>query len=387
MALPQMTPPGRRPLAIVALMVALSFPVGFLSSPSRAFADGFTLMSERGEIETGKKLDNEIEKRMGFYTDPKLQAYVSEVVRRLVRAGNPRSFEYTVKIVDMAEENAFATVGGYVYITRAMLAALNSETEMAGVLAHEISHISHRHVAKQQTRALGYQILGLGAMALGATLGNADNNLGMAPLGVSAALATILSSYNQEAELEADESGLLMMAQAGYDPRGLVSFLRSLRVRERLSGLGYHGLLASHPETSERIAKAEIMAQLLASQRTFEDPGEDAYKSHLDGLAYGNRQDRLRLALYRVQPGDTLASVRQQVTAPDEKRWEIASLNRLRSSDALRPGMLLKIVVPDDRAVALPQRRLDLAPDRPAPPPPPAAPLPGRRSRVPLPRN
>lgn len=386
MALPQMTYPSR-PLTIVAITLAVSFLVGFLSLPHQAFADGFTLMSERSEIETGKKLDDEIGKKMGLYTEAKLQAYVNEVVRRLVRAGNPRSFEYSAKIVDMAEQNAFATVGGYVYITRGMLVALNNETELAGVMAHEISHISHRHVAKQQTRALGYQILGLGAMALGAALGNADNNLGMAPVGVSAALATILSSYSQEAELEADESGLMMMSQAGYDPRGLVSFLRSLRVRERLSGTGYHGLLATHPETAERIAKAEIMAQLLASQRSYEDSGEDTYKSHLEGLPYGNRHDRLRLALYRVQPGDTIASIRQQVISLDEKRWEVASLNRLRSSDSLRPGMQLKIVVPDDRAVASPQRQLDISQDRPSSPPPPASPLPTRRSRVPLPRN
>jgi predicted Zn-dependent protease len=369
---------------IIALVGVLC--VGFLSLSYEALADGFTIMSERSEIETGKKLDDEIGKKMSFYTEPKLQAYVSEVVRRLVRAGSPRSFEYSAKIVDMAEENAFATVGGFVYVTRGMLAQLNSETELAGVMAHEISHISHRHVAKQQTRALGYQILGLGAMALGATLGNADNNLGLAPVGVSAALATILSSYNQEAELEADESGLLMMAQAGYDPRGLVTFLRSLRARERLTGLGYHGMLASHPETAERIAKAEIMAQLLASQRSFGDPGEETYKSHLEGLPYGNRHDRLRLALYRVQPEDTLASLRQKVMAPDEKAWEVARLNRLRSNDSLQAGMLLKIVVLDDRPVASPQRRLDISQDRPLSPPPPPR-IPAQRSRVPYPRN
>jgi predicted Zn-dependent protease len=378
------TSPSRY-LPSMLIAVAGILLVHLLFLPVQALADGFTLMSERSEIDTGKKLDDEIGKKLGFYSEPKLQAYVSEVVRRLVRAGSPRSFEYTVKIVDMPEENAFATVGGYVYITRGMLAALNSETELAGVMAHEISHISHRHVAKQQTRALGYQILGLGAMALGAAVGNADNNLGMAPLGISAALATIMSSYSQEAELEADESGLLMMSQAGYDPRGLVSFLRSLRARERLSGLGYHGLLASHPETSERIAKAETMAQLLASQRTFDDPGEDSYKTHLDGLPYGHRQERLRLALYRVEPGETLASVREKVMPPERKNWEVASLNRLRGSDSLRPGMLLKIVVPDTRAVALPQRRLDISEERPAPPPP--QPLPPRRSRVPSPRN
>ena len=377
---------GGQPHTIMAIPLVIAFSLGFLSLPNRAVADGFTLMSETREIETGKKLDEEIGRKMGFYTEPKLQAYVSDVVRRLVRAGSPRSFEYSVKIVDMAEENAFATVGGYVYVTRGMLAQLASETELAGVMAHEISHISHRHVAKQQTRALGYQLLGLGAMALGAMKGNADNNLGMAPLGVSAALATILSSYNQEAELEADESGLLMMAQAGYDPRGLVTFLRSLRMRERLTGLGYHGMLATHPETAERIAKAEIMAQLLSSQRSFGDPGEEAYKSHLAGLPYGNRHDRLRLALYQVQPGDTLAGIRQAVMAPDEKAWEVARLNRLRSSDSLQAGMLLKIVVPDGRPVALPQRRLDIGQDRPLSPPPPQ-PLPARRSRVPYPRN
>jgi predicted Zn-dependent protease len=377
--------PGRpRALGLTALLWWL---LAGLLLPYQAFANGFTIMSERSEIETGDKLDDEIGKKMGFYTEPKLQAYVSEVVRRLVRAGSPRSFEYSVKIVDIPEENAFATVGGHVYITRGMLASLNSETEMAGVMAHEISHISHRHVAKQQTRALGYQIIGLGAMALGATMGNADNNLGMAPLGVSAALAAIMSSYSQEAELEADESGLLMMAEAGYDPRGLVGFLRSLRVRERLSGLGYHGMLASHPQTAERIAKSEIMAQMLASQRSFDDPGEDTYKSRLEGLPYGPRHHRQRLALYRVEPGDTLASIRQKVMVPDDKSWEVAALNRLRSSDSLRPDMVLKIVVPDDRAVARPQRRLDLSEDRPLRPPPPPPPLPARRSRVPLPRN
>jgi predicted Zn-dependent protease len=356
---------------IGVLALAVVFWVGLLSVPYAAVAAGFTLMSESGEIETGARLDDEIGNKLGFYTDPKLQAYVSDIVRRLVRAGSPRSFEYRVKIVDIAEENAFATVGGYVYITRGMLAQLNNETELAGVMAHEISHISHRHVAKQQTRALAYQVLGLGAIAVGATLGNQDNNLGMAPLGVSAALGTILSSYSQEAELEADESGLLMMAQAGYDPRGLSTFLRSLRTRERLTGLGYHGLLATHPETAQRIAKAEIMAQLLVSQQSFNDLGEEVYKKHLVGLPFGHRHDRRRLDLYQVQEGETIASIRQKAMAPEETAWEVARLNRLRGNDSLRAGMLLKVVVADGPPMVLPQRQLDINADRPAPPPPP----------------
>jgi predicted Zn-dependent protease len=367
-------------ISVMALVGVLW--AGLLSLPHEAAAAGFTLMSESGEIETGGKLDDEIGNKLGFYTEPKLQAYVSDIVRKLVRAGSPRSFEYRVKIVDIAEENAFATVGGYVYITRGMLAQLNSEIELAGVMAHEISHISHRHVAKQQTRALAYQVLGMGAIALGATLGDADNKLGMAPVGVSAALATILSSYSQEAELEADESGLLMMAQAGYDPRGLSTFLRSLRTRERLTGLGYHGLLASHPETAARIAKAEIMAQLLVAQQSFSDPGQDVYKKHLVGLPFGARHDRRHLDLYQVGEGETIASIREKVMVPEETAWEVARLNRLRSNDSLQPGMVLKIVVSDGRPVVMPRRQLDINESRPLPPPPPLV-LPNKRPRGP----
>jgi predicted Zn-dependent protease len=372
----------RRPHMISVMALVGVLWAGLLSLPYEAAAAGFTLMSESGEIETGGKLDDEIGNKLGFYTEPKLQTYVSDIVRRLVRAGSPRSFEYRVKIVDIAEENAFATVGGYVYVTRGMLAQLNSEIELAGVMAHEISHISHRHVAKQQTRALAYQVLGLGAIALGATLGDADNKLGMAPVGVSAALGTILSSYSQEAELEADESGLLMMAQAGYDPRGLSTFLRSLRTRERLTGLGYHGLLATHPETAARIAKAEIMAQLLVAQQSFSDPGQDVYKKHLVGLPFGARHDRRHLDLYQVAEGETIASIREKVMVPEETAWEVARLNRLRSNDSLQPGMVLKIVVSDGRPVVMPRRQLDINESRPLPPPPPLVP-PNKRPRGP----
>ncbi len=372
------------PVMLILIVLVPWLCLSWFVLPGQASAAGFTLMSEAGEIEAGRKLDEEIGQKLGFYTDAKLQAYVNEVGQRLVRGGHSRSFEYQFKIVDMAEENAFATVGGFVYVTRGMVAALNNETELAGVLAHEIGHISHRHVAKQQTRALGYQLLGLGAAAVGATMGNSNNNLGMAPLGVSAALMTIMRGYDQQAELEADESGLLTMTDAGYDPRGLVGFLRSLRTQERLTGVGYHALLATHPETAERIAKADIMAQLLASKKSFEDPVEDTYKAHLEGLPYGNRQERLRLTLYHVQPGDTAASLRQKFMAEGERRWDIARLNRLRNNDVLRPDMLLKIVIADDRSQPLPRRRLDLSEERPRPSPPPS-PSPTRRSRAPLP--
>jgi predicted Zn-dependent protease len=319
--------------AAIAIILTAAVCLSLLTVPLKASASGFTIMSESSEIETGRKLDEEIGKKLGFYTEPKLQGYVNDVAQRLVHSGVPRSFNYEFKIVDMPDPNAFASMGGFVYITRGMLAELNNESELAGVLAHETAHISHRHVPKQMTRAYGFQLLGLGAMALGATLGNSDNKLGNAPIGISAALMTILRSYSQEAELEADELGLMLMSKAGYDPRALLDFLRNLRQRERLTGVGYHGMLATHPETAERIAKADIMAQLLASRQALNDADADTYKMHLEGLPYGDRQDRRRLTLYRVQEGDTLASLQQRFIADGDRSWEIAQLNRLRGKD------------------------------------------------------
>ncbi len=354
--------------------------------PQQAIAAGFSMISESREIEMGRKLDEEIGQKLGFYTEAKLQSYISEVGHRLVRAGSPRSFQYEFKIVDMVEENAFATMGGFVYITRGMLAELNSEAELAGVLAHEIGHISERHVAKQLTRAFGYQLLGLGAMALGTAVRSPSTDLNKAPLAVSTILAQVMQSYSREAELEADEQGLFLAAQAGYDPRGLVGFLHSFRMKERLTGSGYHGMLASHPESAERITKAEILSQILASQQSSSDIGEDRYKARIDGLPYGRRTDRLRLALYTVQPDDTIPGISQKLLGDGEKVWDVARLNRLRGNDPLKPGMLLKIVVPDDRPLLLPQRRLEIREERPGSPPQPLPP-PSRRSRVPYPTD
>lgn len=368
-------------LSLCAILLCASVP----PLTHEVFAGGFTLMSESQEIEQGRRLDDEIGRKLGFYTEARLQTYVNEVGQRLVQAGHSRTFSYEFKIVDMEEENAFASMGGFVYITRGMLAELNSEAELAGVLAHEIGHISARHVAKQLTRAFGYQLLGLGAMALGATLGNSSNNLNKAPLAVSAVLLQIMSSYSREAELEADESGLFTAAQAGYDTRGLVGFLRSFRMKERLTGTGYHGLLASHPESSERVAKAEVLAQILASQQTTRDVGEDTYQKHLEGLPYGKREDRLRLAVYTVQPDDTLATLRQKFQRDGEKGWDVGRLNRLRSTDPLPAGRLLKILVPDERPRLFQPRWSEEREERPLPPPPP--PPPTRRSRIPSPNN
>jgi predicted Zn-dependent protease len=370
-----------RILLLYAALLCTSIPV--LTDQARAA--GFTLMSESQEIEQGKRLDDEIARKLGFYTEARLQAYVNEVGQRLVRAGSPRAFTYEFKIVDLAEENAFASMGGFVYITRGMLAELNSEAELAGVLAHEIGHISARHVPKQLTRALGYQLLGLGAIALGATLGTPSNNLGQAPLAVSAALLTVMRGYSRESELEADELGLFTEAEAGYDTRGLVGFLRSFRIKERLTGTGYHGLLATHPESAERIAKAEILAQILAAQRPGGEIGEDRYKRHLAGLPYGKWEDRLRLALYTVEPGDTPASISQKFRSEGEQTWDVARLNRLRSTDVLQPGQVLKIVVADERPPMFQRRRLDIREERPVSPPPLQRPT--RPSRVPYPAN
>lgn len=225
-------------------------------APRRAYSF-ISIISEADESEIGKKADQEILGRFGRYRDQQLQAYVESIGQRLLSGIGPTSFRYSFKIVDMSDVNAMALPGGYIYITRGMLAMLNSEAQLAGVFGHEIGHVTSRHAAKQLTKALGAQILSLGLVA--ASPGGRQNAGEWAR--VSAALSdNVLMGYGREAELEADELGLRTAYRAGYDPGEMVAFLNAMKMKERLEALGYHGFKGTHPETIDRVVKAETMA-------------------------------------------------------------------------------------------------------------------------------
>jgi predicted Zn-dependent protease len=306
----------------------------------------YTLIDEAGDVNIGREADPQILKQFGYYDSPDLQNYIAQVGQLAAASGDSR-FNFQFKVVDQAYVNAFALPGGFIYVTRGILAEMNDEAQLACVLGHEITHVNSRHGAKLLTKAFGAQLATLAGVGAAAAAGGGGAVAGVAM--ISSHLTNyILLGYGRDYELEADEVGLRRAHRAGYDPRSMVTFLRDLRRSEILHGQStYHGFEATHPDTAIRIAKADTMANLLAGEGGALELKADNYKAHLDRLKYGETKEQLRLKVYTVKAGDTLASIAREEMGDEGRRFQVASLNGLRDDAALTPGSRLKLVVKD----------------------------------------
>lgn len=304
----------------------------------------YTIMDEAGDVKIGREADPEILKRFGYYDGPDLQNYIAQIGQRVAATSDTR-FSFQFKVVDQTTINAMALPGGFIYLTRGMLAELNDEAQLAGILGHEMTHVNSRHAAKLLTKAFGAQLatlLGVGAAAASGA-GAAATGIVMISNHVT---NYMLLGYGRDYELEADEVGLRYAHRAGYDPRRMVTFLRALRRTEILRGQStYHGFEATHPDTALRIAKADTMATLLVAEGGALEVKADNYKAHLDRLRYGEAKHQQRLKVYTVKVGDTLGSIARDEMGDEGRRFELATLNGLRDDAALTPGSRLKLIV------------------------------------------
>jgi predicted Zn-dependent protease len=311
-----------------------------LCRPRLAWA--ISILSEAQEAAIGREADREILRQLGRYENSELQAYVAEVGARLASEAESTSFRYQFKIVDRPEINAFALPGGYVYVHRGLLAELNSEAELAGVLGHELAHITKHHAAKAMTRNIGLQALTLGALI--ASPGGRQY-AGQWATVMGALSQAMLRGWGRDNELEADEVGLHYAHAAGYDPGQMVPFLRSLRIKERLRGQGYHGPGATHPDMVERLVKVDALAELLRSRGGRLEVRDDEYKARLEGLPYGDRRDRKKLRIHTVEEGETARSIARAVLGDELRGWELALLNGVKEEARLRAGQKFKLIV------------------------------------------
>ncbi len=225
------------------------------------------LMTEYDDARVGKQASVSVAAQMGVLDDPELNAYVTEIGRKLLRGLPRRSFQYQFAVVDQEEPNAFALPGGYIFISRGLLALANNEDELACVIGHEITHVHHRHSAAQQQlskRGLAMPWIKAGKMA----------------------------AYGRDMERDADKGGQILCAAAGYDPMGMSTFLESLAQTERFR-LGFSrnpGWLDSHPGSNERAAVNAVRAQEIRWRRDplLGDTQESLYKK-IEGLPWGQR--------------------------------------------------------------------------------------------------
>jgi len=251
----------------------------------------FNLLSEDDERQLGRQTHPQILQEFGgAYDDATLAAYIAGMGQRLVRVCETPDAEFRFTVLDSPIVNAMALPGGYIYITRGLLALTSNEAEVAGVLGHEIGHVLARHTAERVSRA---QAGGLFAAVLGAVVG--VQGVGeLAQMGAAA----YLQSFSRDQESEADHLGLRYLVRAGWHPQAMVSMLEKLRDQARLEALmagrspdsiDQLDFMASHPRTIDRVNATMAEVAGAAPQGAL---GADTFLDRVDGVIYGDGIDQ-----------------------------------------------------------------------------------------------
>jgi predicted Zn-dependent protease len=327
----------RRPsFRLFALLGLAALPL--LSACEIAPATGRTIftggLSAEQESQLGYQQHQKIVPQFGgAYSDPALTSYVGSIGNLLARTSETPDTKFTFTVLDTPMVNAFALPGGYVYVTRGLLSLADNEAEVAGVLAHEIGHVTARHAAERYGQTMAANVFGVG---LGLLLGSdAATDL------YAGVVAVALRSYSREQEYESDLLGVRYMARAGYDPGAMASFLSRLQAHSRFESelRGEPGkadqfdILQTHPRTADRIARAIQQA----GARTVADPmtARDIYLDKIDGMLLGDNPQQgfvrgrrflhpeLRFA-FEVPQGYRLINSAKRVTARGPKGATIA---------------------------------------------------------------
>ena len=242
-----------------------------------------SLMSESKEIAMGKEYDPSIVASYGLYEDTKMQKFIDEKGQEMARISHRPHLNYEFKILDSPVVNAFAVPGGYVYFTRGIMAHFNNEAEFAGVLGHEIGHITARHSAKQYSK----QMLGQVGLIAGVVLSpGVRNNFQQIQQG----MGLLFLKFGRDAESQSDMLGVTYSTEVGYDSQYMAGFFKTLsRMREGTESENIPTFMSTHPDPGDRFNKVKQLtvaeqAKYPAKKYAVE---RDNYLRMIDGLVYG----------------------------------------------------------------------------------------------------
>ena len=219
---------------------------------NRKVGKGPNFYSLEKEIALGKQLAQEVERSSKLIDDPIVTEYVNRVGQNLVRNSDARG-PFTIKVIDSDEVNAFALPGGFFYVNSGLILRAQEESELAGVMAHEISHVAARHGTKNATKSEILQLTTIPLVFLGPA-GLAGYGLYE---GLNVALPLTFLKFSRDAEREADFLGLQYMYKAGYDPNAYITFFERIQADEKRRPGTIPKAFSTHPPTPERIENAQ----------------------------------------------------------------------------------------------------------------------------------
>jgi predicted Zn-dependent protease len=243
-----------------------------------------SLMSESQEISLGQQMDAEVRREMGVYNDPELQRYVESVGMKLARASQRPNLPWHFTVVDEPAVNAFALPGGYIYVTRGILPFLKDETQLAGVLGHEIGHVTARHSAQQYTKAT---TAGLGLTLLSIFVPETRPLQGAA----ETALGVLFLKHGRDDEVQADQLGVDYTAKTGWNPEGVAGMLKTLSRLDEASGSnrGVPNWLSTHPAPADRVTQVHSYIQKAGIPVGTAGTADKAdFLRHVDGIVFGD---------------------------------------------------------------------------------------------------
>jgi len=248
------------------------------------------------DVTAGRDAARQVEEQLPLLNDSQVQSYITRIGERLAESipqefRHPE-FHYTFKVVNVSDINAFALPGGPMYVNRGMIEAAKTEGEVAGVMAHEMSHVALRHGTAQAGKATKYEVGSIAGQILGAIIGGAAGQVGS--YGTQFGLGTAFSRFSREYEKQADILGSHIMAAAGYDPRDMANMFKTI---EKISGNGGPQWMSDHPNPSNRYEYITAEANMLRVNNPVRDT-----------RSFSDIQNRLR----RMPPAPTTEQATKQ---------------------------------------------------------------------------
>jgi predicted Zn-dependent protease len=258
---------------------------GFLASCATNPVTGkkeFMLLSKEQEVQMGISYDPQVVASYGLYEDDKIQQFITTQGRLMARISHRPDLPYEFKVLDSPVVNAFAVPGGFVYFTRGIMAHFNNEAEFAGVLGHEIGHVTARHSARQYSRQM------LGQVGLIAGIIVSPKFAEFADV-ASQGLGLLFLKYGRDAETESDRLGVEYSTKIGYDAREMADFFKMLKRLTDQSGGRLPTFMSTHPDPANRYENTKALAQKWQQRSSGRNlkVGRDSYLNMIDGLLYG----------------------------------------------------------------------------------------------------
>jgi hypothetical protein len=294
----------RMRVAVLVLLVG----AGIADAQTKIKA-GFNLFSPQDDVQVGQQSAVEAERQLPILRDATVQQYVDRIGQRLAaNAGGPQ-FQYQFRVVNASDINAFALPGGFVYVNRGVLDQARNEGEVAGVLAHEISHVSLRHGTHQASKAyLAQAGIGILGGILGGKVGQGTADIINAVGGIG--LNALFLKYSRDLETQADIRGSQILAASGYSPVDMVNFFRTLESVEKSKKTNW---LSDHPAPPDRIARIEKEAQMLhvSESPTTNVAGLQSVQSRMRGFGAAPTSQQIAQG---VTGGTTTTNTRRRTT-------------------------------------------------------------------------